>query len=97
MDATTTVDLWPKFKQHFIASLGLTVLQLFSYLFVVALIGIVYIHVQELLFPLLDHVYQFLKSKELMPWFGTMIVLIVLYQLYWVWIHRASYLLTGIY
>jgi len=34
MDATTTVDLWPKFKQHFIASLGLTVLQLFSYLFV---------------------------------------------------------------
>lgn len=97
MDATTTVDLWPKFKQHFIASLGLTVLQLFSYLFVVALIGIVYIHVQELLFPLLDHVYQFLKSKELMPWFGTMIVLIVLYQLYWVWTHRASYLLTGIY
>lgn len=97
MDATTTVDLWPKFKQHFIASLGLTVLQLFSYLFVVALIGIVYIHVQELLFPLLDHVYQFLKSKELMPWFGTMIVLIVLYQLYWVWTHRSSYLLTGIY
>ena len=97
MDATTTVDLWPKFKQHFIASLGLTVLQLFSYLFVVALIGIVYIHVQELLFPLLDHVYQFLKSKELMPWFGTMIVLIVLYQLYWIWTHRSSYLLTGIY
>ena len=32
-----------------------------------------------------------------MPWFGTMIVLIVLYQLYWVWTHRASYLLTGIY
>ena len=97
MDATTTVDLWPKFKQHFIASLGLTVLQLFSYLFVVSLIGIVYIHVQELLFPLLDHVYQFLKSKELMPWFGTMIVLIVLYQLYWIWTHRSSYLLTGIY
>ena len=97
MDATTTVDLWPKFKQHFFGALGLSVQQLFSYLFVVTLIGIVYIHVQELLFPLLDHVYQFLKSKELMPWFGTMIVLIVLYQLYWVWTHRASYLLTGIY
>lgn len=97
MDTTTTVDLWPKFKQHFLGTLGLSVQQLFSYLFVVTLIGIVYIHVQELLFPLLDHVYQFLKSKELMPWFGTMIVLIVLYQLYWVWIHRASYLLTGIY
>lgn len=97
MDTTTTVDLWPKFKQHFLGALGLSVQQLFSYLFVVTLIGIVYIHVQELLFPLLDHVYQFLKSKELMPWFGTMIVLIVLYQLYWVWIHRASYLLTGIY
>lgn len=97
MDATTTVDLWPKFKQHFFGAWGLSVQQLFSYLFVVTLIGIVYIHVQELLFPLLDHVYQFLKSKELMPWFGTMIVLIVLYQLYWVWTHRASYLLTGIY
>lgn len=97
MDATTTVDLWPKFKQHFFGALGLSVQQLFSYLFVVTLIGIVYIHVQELLFPLLDHVYQFLKSKELMPWFGTMIVLIVLYQLYWIWTHRSSYLLTGIY
>lgn len=97
MDTTTTVDLWPKFKQHFLGALGLSVQQLFSDLFVATLIGIVYIHVQELLFPLLDHVYQFLKSKELMPWFGTMIVLIVLYQLYWVWTHRASYLLTGIY
>lgn len=97
MDTTTTVDLWPKFKQHFLGALGLSVQQLFSYLFVVTLIGIVYIHVQELLFPLLDHVYQFLKSKELMPWFGTMIVLIVLYQLYWIWTHRSSYLLTGIY
>ena len=97
MDATTTVDLWPKFRQHFFGDLGLAVQQLFSYLFVVALIGIVYIHVQELLFPLLDHVYQFLKSKELMPWFGAMIVLIVLYQLYWGWTHRASYLLTDIY
>lgn len=97
MDATTTVDLWPKFKQHFFGALGLSVQQLFSYLFVVTLIGIVYIHVQELLFPLLDHVYQFLKSKGLMPWFGTMIVLIVLYQLYWIWTHRSSYLLTGIY
>ena len=97
MDTTTTVDLWPKFKQHFLGALGLSVQQLFSYLFVVTLIGIVYIHVQELLFPLLDHVYQFLKSKELMPWFGTMIVLIVLYQLYWIWSHRSSYLLTGIY
>lgn len=97
MDTTTTVDLWPKFKQHFLGALGLSVQQLFSDLFVATLIGIAYIHVQELLFPLLDHVYQFLKSKELMPWFGTMIVLIVLYQLYWVWTHRASYLLTGIY
>ena len=63
-------------------SLGSFIKRSLKCLFVVCLIGVVYIHVQELLFPFLDRLYKFLQDNNLMPWFGRLVILGVIYQFY---------------
>jgi signal peptidase I len=48
------------------------------------LIGVLYIPVQELLFPLLDKLHKFLLDHYLMPWLGVLIGFVVIYQFYWI-------------
>ena len=85
MSKTTTTDsFWRELKDASIWFWNFYVKRSLKTIFVVCLIGVLYIHVQELLFPLLDKLHEFLLDHHLMPWFGVLIGLGVIYQFYWI-------------
>ena len=84
MSKTTTTDsFWRELKDASIWFWNFYVKRILKTIFVVCLIGVLYIPVQELLFPLLDKLHKFLLDHHLMLWFGVLIGLIVVYQFYW--------------
>ena len=80
---TSSYSLWRDLKDASIWFWNFYVKRGLKTIFVVCLIGVLYIPVQELLFPLLDKLHKFLLDQHLMPWFGGLIGLIVIYQFYW--------------
>lgn len=62
------------------------------HIFAVCLVGVLYILVQPRLFPILEKVHKYLQENALMPWFGGLIYLIVLYLIFWIVLHRKIYL-----
>ena len=85
MSKTTTTDsFWRELKDASIWFWNFYVKRSLKTIFVVCLIGVLYIHVQELLFPFLDKLHKFLLDHHLMPWFGVLIGLGVIYQFYWI-------------
>lgn len=84
---TTTDSFWRELKDASIWFWNFHVKRTLKTIFVVCLIGVLYIHLQELLFPLLDKLHKFLLDHHLMPWFGVLIGLSVIYQFYWILKH----------
>lgn len=80
---TSSYSLWRDLKDAAIWFWNFYVKRSLKTIFVVCLIGVLYIPVQELLFPLLDKLHTFLLDQHLMSWFGGLIGLIVIYQFYW--------------
>ena len=81
---TTTCPVsWRELKDASIWFWNFYVKHILKTIFVVCLIGVLYIPVQELLFPLLDKLHKFLLGHHLMPWLGVLIGLGVIYQFYW--------------
>ena len=80
---TTSYSLWRELKGASIWFWNFYVKRSLKTIFVVCLIGVLYIPVQEILFPLLDKLHKFLLDHHLMPWFGVLIGLGVIYQFYW--------------
>ena len=80
---TSSYSLWRDLKDASIWFWNLYIKRSLKTIFVVCLIGVLYIPVQELLFPLLDKLHEFLSDHHLTPWFGGLIGLIVIYQFYW--------------
>lgn len=62
------------------------------HIFAVCLVGVLYILVQPRLFPILEKVHKYLQENALMPWFGGLTCLIVLYLIFWIVLHRKIYL-----
>ena len=81
---TSSYSLWRELKDASIWFWNFYVKRGLKTIFVVCLIGVLYIPVQELLFPLLDKLHKFLLDQHLMPWFGVLIGLVVIYQFYWI-------------
>ena len=84
---TSSYSLWRDLKDASIWFWNFYVKRTLKTIFVACLIGVLYIHVQELLFPLLDKLHKFLLDHHLMPWFGVLIGLGVIYQFYWILKH----------
>lgn len=80
---TSSYSLWRDLKDASIWFWNFYVKRGLKTIFVVCLIGVLYIPVQELLFPLLDKLHKFLLYHHLMPWFGVLIGFGVIYQFYW--------------
>lgn len=80
---TSSYSLWRELKDASIWFWNFYVKRSLKTIFVVCLIGVLYIPVQELLFPLLDKLHTFLLDQHLMSWFGILIGLVVIYQFYW--------------
>ena len=80
---TSSYSLWRELKGASIWFWNFYVKRSLKTIFVVCLIGVLYIPVQEILFPLLDKLHKFLLDHHLMPWFGVLIGLGVIYQFYW--------------
>lgn len=80
---TSSYSLWRELKDASIWFWKFYVKRGLKTIFVVCLIGVLYIPVQELLFPLLDKLHTFLLDQHLMSWFGILIGLVVIYQFYW--------------
>lgn len=80
---TSSYSLWRDLKDASIWFWNLYIKRSLKTIFVVCLIGVLYIPVQELLFPHLDKLHKFLLDHHLMPWFGVLIGLVVIYQFYW--------------
>ena len=80
---TSSYSFWRELKDASIWFWNFYVKRGLKTIFVVCLIGVLYIPVQELLFPLLDKLHEFLSDHHLTPWFGGLIGLIVIYQFYW--------------
>ena len=80
---TSSYSLWRELKDASIWFWNFYVKRGLKTIFVMCLIGVLYIPVQELLFPLLDKLHEFLSDHHLTPWFGGLIGLIVIYQFYW--------------
>lgn len=80
---TSSYSLWRDLKDASIWFWNLYIKRSLKTIFVVCLIGVLYIPVQELLFPLLDKLHTFLLDQHLMSWFGILIGLVVIYQFYW--------------
>lgn len=80
---TSSYSLWRELKDASIWFWNFYVKRGLKTIFVVCLIGVLYIPVQELLFPLLDKLHTFLLDQHLMSWFGILIGLVVIYQFYW--------------
>ena len=89
MSKTTTTSFfsWRDLKDASIWFWNLYIKRSLKTIFVVCLIGVLYIPVQELLFPHLDKLHKFLLDHHLMPWFGGLIGLGVIYQFYWILKH----------
>lgn len=84
---TSSYSLWRDLKDASIWFWNLYIKRSLKTIFVVCLIGVLYIPVQELLFPHLDKLHKFLLDHHLMPWFGGLIGLGVIYQFYWILKH----------
>ena len=84
---TSSYSLWRDLKDASIWFWNLYIKRSLKTIFVVCLIGVLYIPVQELLFPHLDKLHKFLLDHHLMPWFGVLIGLGVIYQFYWILKH----------
>lgn len=80
---TSSYSLWRELKGASIWFWNFYVKRILKAIFVVSFIGLLYVPVQELLFPLLDKLHEFLSDHHLMPWFSVLIGLIVIYQFYW--------------
>ena len=85
MSKTTTTSFfsWRELKRELIWFWNYYLKRILKTIFVVCLIGALYIHVQELLFPSLEKLHSFLLGHHLMPWFSVLVGLGVIYQLYW--------------
>ena len=85
MSKTTTSSFfsWRELKRALIWFWNYYLKSILKTIFVACLIGVLYIHVQELLFPLLEKLHSFLLGHHLMPWFSVLVGLGVIYQLYW--------------
>ncbi|MBF1274005.1 MAG: hypothetical protein HXN02_01150 [Porphyromonadaceae bacterium] len=81
---TSSYSLWRDLKDASIWFWNFYVKRGLKTIFVMCLIGVLYIPVQELLFPLLDKLHKFLLDHYLMPWLGVLIGFVVIYQFYWI-------------
>ena len=80
---TSSSSLWQEVKDAFLLFWFFYIKSFLKCIFITCLIGLLYIPIQELLFPYLDKLHKFLQDNNLMSWLGGVISLGIIYQFYW--------------
>lgn len=80
---TSSSSLWQEVKDTFLLYWSFYIKSFLKCIFITCLIGLLYIPIQELLFPFLDKLHRFLQDNNLMSWLVGVIILGVIYQFYW--------------